>query len=850
MAAARAPRLALRGKEKRLISLVYAKATPEQFGVWLRPALECAINARDFSTTVALLKAGANSCLGAEEAGRLRELLLSHPTYMDKDGDSTIHAAVLLEDELLVDSLLRKGADKEAPDSYGRSPLHLAIQHSSYSAVKALLAAGADPTLRCPDDGCAALDMAAIHGEVRIISALLAAVGPNGVNATCAGRGLTALHRAAFHDQLPSVGLLLQAGARVDATDRDGWTPLFDACAEGSTDVIASLLWHGASRRRVDRKGRGLLHVAAERGHLPAVIVLLESGRIDVDRRYGNSQSSALDVAAIAGHVDVLRALVEHGGAQVNSAVADGRTTCHRAAFFNQPAIIDELFRAGADLEAKTHRACTATTGSTSNTSTLGWSPIFDAAAEGSTEAVVALLKHKAKHSARDSDGRTPLHLAAEADHAGVCSALLAGGANPFLRYGDSELSALDVAVREGNLDIVLAIIEFSPAGLNSADSGGYTALHHASSRGAVPEISALLEAGAEVDAKDCAGWTPLFEASTQGSCDAVAVLLHHGANAKALDFEGRSPLHLAAQRGFVGTTRRLLTAGADVGRRFGRSECSALDLAVVDGHVEVLRSIIATHRTAAEELIDGTDSLGRTALHRAAFFNQPEALAVLVEGGASASVLDSHGRTPLDVATARGSKEAAEMLSTTITATIAAPAAAAAPPPPANDNANNNRRGGEECFAIATAASTMTAPAKQAPTALMKRVHFGDGSPDRSREYVNLLQKRAESAPADRAWRRRRLLVLCRVHPERLRLLMKTEAGGKGGLGLGHDGSSREGTGGGGAEGRSAKVWPLRASSVADCSRNTGGGDVIGLITRVLLLKEDGLFRLVVGFL
>ncbi|CAM9866395.1 unnamed protein product, partial [Scytosiphon promiscuus] len=354
MSAERAQRSALKGTEQRLFNLVYGRATPEQWAVWLRAPLECAVHARDLGTTVALLKAGA-SPLGGEETERLSDFLLTHPTSTDKRGDSILHVACRLRHDRLVEAILSRGADREALDKDGRSPLRLAVEHSNLSAVKALLSAGVDMDRRSSSDGCTALDVATIQAELEIVAALTAAGA--GVNGACS-RGYTALHRAAFHNKRQALELLLRAGAHVDVTDHEGWTPLFDACAEGATDAIVSLLRHGANGRHLDNRGRSLLHVAAEREHLDAVLLLLKHGEVDVGLRYGSSQSSALDFAVVAGNADVLRALIEHGGADVNAAMIDGRTTLHRAAFFNMPTAIDALLEAGADLEAKTNDNC------------------------------------------------------------------------------------------------------------------------------------------------------------------------------------------------------------------------------------------------------------------------------------------------------------------------------------------------------------------------------------------------------------------------------------------------------------------------------------------------------------
>src|SRR5437763_1526482 len=57
---------------------------------------------------------------------------------------------------------------------------------------------------------------------------------------------MTALHWAAYQDDLESARLLVKAGANVKAENRYGVTPLSLACANGSTELVELLLAAGA----------------------------------------------------------------------------------------------------------------------------------------------------------------------------------------------------------------------------------------------------------------------------------------------------------------------------------------------------------------------------------------------------------------------------------------------------------------------------------------------------------------------------------------------------------------------------------------------------------------------------
>lgn len=66
---------------------------------------------------------------------------------------------------------------------------------------------------------------------------------------------MTALHMAAFYWNFGIVSLLLEAGANINAGDRDGWTPLHWAAQNDRAEAVALFLEAGADVDAVDRKG-------------------------------------------------------------------------------------------------------------------------------------------------------------------------------------------------------------------------------------------------------------------------------------------------------------------------------------------------------------------------------------------------------------------------------------------------------------------------------------------------------------------------------------------------------------------------------------------------------------------
>lgn len=92
------------------------------------------------------------------------------------------------------------------------------------------------------------------------------------------GAGWTALDLAARGNQVKTVALLLERGAKIDARDSSGRTALIWAAWEGHTETVAFLLKKGATTEVSSDTGKTALIYAAETGRKDTVICLLENG--------------------------------------------------------------------------------------------------------------------------------------------------------------------------------------------------------------------------------------------------------------------------------------------------------------------------------------------------------------------------------------------------------------------------------------------------------------------------------------------------------------------------------------------------------------------------------------------
>uniref|UniRef100_S4RRT2 Ankyrin repeat domain 52 n=1 Tax=Petromyzon marinus TaxID=7757 RepID=S4RRT2_PETMA len=129
------------------------------------------------------------------------------------------------------------------------------------------------------------------------------------------GKGRTPLHAAAFADNVECAQLLLSHGARVDATDRRGRTPLMTGALQGQSGIVEYLVNNTKGDLSLtDDKKNTALHLACGKGHETCALLLLEKvevvALIDCPNR---NQHTPLHLAARNGLSTVVQDLLSKG---------------------------------------------------------------------------------------------------------------------------------------------------------------------------------------------------------------------------------------------------------------------------------------------------------------------------------------------------------------------------------------------------------------------------------------------------------------------------------------------------------------------------------------------------------
>jgi ankyrin repeat protein len=174
------------------------------------------------------------------------------------------------------------------------------------------------------------------------------------------------------------------------------------------------------------------------------------------------------------------------------------------------------------------------------------------AAASGNTAEITTLLAAGTAIDAVDSQGRSALLLAVDANQTTTAEALLDAGASPNIQAANHDTPWL-LAGAQGRTAILAAMIPRAPD-LTIRNRYGGNALIPACERGHVETVALLLQTAIPVDHINRLGWTCLLEIVLLGDGgprhqDIARMVLAAGANPNLADREGVTPLAHAVAR-------------------------------------------------------------------------------------------------------------------------------------------------------------------------------------------------------------------------------------------------------------------------------------------------------------
>ncbi|KAH0536387.1 hypothetical protein FGG08_006737 [Glutinoglossum americanum] len=285
-----------------------------------------------------------------------------------------------------------------------------------------------------------------------------------------------------------------------------------------------------------------------------------------------------------------------------------------------------------------------------------GTTPLHWAAENGNEDVARMILDNGAEADAVDKRGQTPLILGACKGHELFVRLMLdRNDVDPNSKDADSS-TPLSVAAENGHGGIVGMLLGCDNIDPDLRDKDGSSPLSWASWGGHVSVVKLLLQhKGVDPDVKDITwGRTPLSYAAERGYRDIVQLLLERdGVDPQEMGPEGGTPLSWAAREGQPAVVELLLQS-----RRVNpnvaalRTGRTPLSFAAEMGHLAIVQLLLARDDVDFE----ATDVDGGTPLSWAAFAGQLAVVELLLQKGANPNIKDRKwGGTPFSFAAERG---------------------------------------------------------------------------------------------------------------------------------------------------------------------------------------------------
>eukprot|EP00752_Nemacystus_decipiens_P008437 g7541.t1 len=401
--------------------------------------------------------------------------------------------------------------------------------------------------------------------------------------------------------------------------------------------------------------------------------------------------------------------------------------------------------------------------------------------------------------------------------------------------WGKMLSAPLECAVLRGDEAMMQKLVE---AGASMGAS-----VHAAVENGSEEMMHYLLTHGGSVHHRDASKNTPLHTAARIGDRELARSLVLRGADLNVQSDEDGTPLFCAAKGGHLGVVEDLLAAGADVTRRCRGLE-RPLEVAARHGHVDILRALIESGSDVNFGGLDGT-----TALKSAVFSPDLEVIDVLAEAGANMEPRDVMGYTPLHLVVRQDDRRlgaARALLRHGVDVNVLGtkfirgqtPLHSAVHSAASDPRFSTAPEVIDALLRWGADETILDAEGKAPVDFLLDAVFNGPHDP----QMIERVRKLLVNASADRAWRRRGYLVLCRAYPERVKVQV-------------YSGQSDAGMA---RRTRSSARLARAEAGTGSAGGATGGGVFLTgmgggrdpLAARVVGLEKDDIFRTIVGYL
>ncbi|WP_265022323.1 ankyrin repeat domain-containing protein [Wolbachia endosymbiont (group B) of Ischnura elegans] len=369
----------------------------------------------------------------------------------DNKGRTPVLFAIYLGKWHIVHLLINKGANIDAKDNIGRTPLHWAARNGHLSIVQHLIEKGANLSIK-DNDGKTPLDLARDKGHNNVVEylqqtqlgldrQLLTAVQGGNLNEVKdfvvrgasldtqdSNNGWTPIIYAARGSKWDAVKFLIAQGAKFNNEITYQGTPLHFAAQEGNSNMVQFLLDKGANIEAQDAYNRKPLHIAVDANRLNVVNLLLDRGaNLKATEMYGKT---SLDLAIQKGYEDIVEVLKQKQlDLDKELLISTEKGDLEK---------VRDGIRQGVNVNVQGRQ---------------GWTPVFWAIQKNNFNIVELLLDNNADIKVKDDEGWTPIHWAVQLGSLDVVKRLVERGADVNALTADGR-TPYDLAINQNYREI------------------------------------------------------------------------------------------------------------------------------------------------------------------------------------------------------------------------------------------------------------------------------------------------------------------------------------------------------------------------------------------------------------
>lgn len=390
------------------------------------------------------------SAIRAGSRAEVRALIVQMPVllnaFLDADGTALHHAAFGGQTAIVEVLIAQEKIEPSLSDAHGYTPLHHAV-YLGHTAIVELLLGNSNTDVNAQlSSGETPFHLAIETRRTDLADLLL----KRGANFRLPNEeGVSPLHNACDNGESGDVATVVwlldvidrashsaELRSMLNPRNQQGLTPLHLAIGIGQLDVAQALLRHpDVDPNAIDPDGHTPLQRALLAGETELAMTLLHNARTHIDLSDA-ADSSPFCTAIRQGHLDVARALHARG-ADIHQPDEEGNTAWHIASSLASAETVEWLIGlAGPNLGGVLNRP-----------NHDGRTPLHEAALAGQTKVVDALLKIKAVNpNTRARDGWTPLTTAIRLGHVETARVLLNDPRTDLTARGPDRQNILHIA--------------------------------------------------------------------------------------------------------------------------------------------------------------------------------------------------------------------------------------------------------------------------------------------------------------------------------------------------------------------------------------------------------------------